>query len=60
MSTPIARKRSIYIDRKRSLHTETSQLISMANQMTGFYMTQPFTENYFQTDSNNISCIIVY
>ena len=28
--------------------------------MTGFYMTQPFTENYFQTDSNNISCIIVY
>ena len=35
---------------KTSHHIETSQLICFANQLTGFYMTQVFTEGYFRTN----------
>ena len=35
---------------KNSHHIETSQLICCANQLTGFYMTQVFTEGYFVTN----------
>ena len=45
---------------KGSLHTKTSQLISIANKMTGLYATQPFTEKHFRTDYNDISCIKYY
>lgn len=40
------------------LHTETNQPISIANQMTDFYATQPLTEKYFLTGSANISCVM--
>ena len=34
--------------RQNSYHTETSQLIWKANQLTGFYRTRIFTERYFR------------
>ena len=37
---------------------QTIKPISSANQVPGFYLTQPFTEMHFQTDPNNISCIM--
>ena len=35
---------------KNSYHIETSQAISKANKLTGFYMIQVFTKRYSQTD----------
>ena len=35
---------------KNAHHTETSELICFANQLTGFYMTRVLTERYFRTD----------
>ena len=35
---------------KNLYHIETSQAISKANKLTGFYMTQVFTKRYSQTD----------
>ena len=37
---------------KNSYHIETSQLICLANQSTGFYMIRVFTERYFQIDDS--------
>ena len=36
---------------KNSNYIETNKLIYFANQLTGFYMIQVFTEEYFQTGS---------
>ena len=44
---------------KNSYHMETSQLICLANRMTGFYMIQVFTERYFRTDINSKFLIIL-
>ena len=44
---------------KNSYHMETSQLICLANRMTGFYMIQVFTERYFRTDINSKLLIIL-
>ena len=35
---------------KNSFHIEISELICIANQMTGFYMIQVLTERYFRTN----------
>ena len=35
---------------KNSYHIETIQLICFANQLTGFYTKQGFTERYFQIE----------
>ena len=50
--------RSATLPSKGSLHTETSQPISIANKITGLCTTKPFTEKYFWADSNDISCIM--
>ena len=49
---------SVTLASKGSLHTETSHLISTANEMTGLYITQSFTEKYFRTGSNDIICVM--
>ena len=49
---------SVTLPSKGSLHTETSQPISIANKMIGLCTTQPFTEKYFRTDYNDISCMM--
>ena len=49
---------SVTLPSKGSLHTETSQPISIANKMTGLYTTQLFTEKYFRTNPNDIICIM--
>ena len=43
---------------KNSFHTETSQLICIANQMTGFYMIQVLTKRYFQTNFSLVKHVI--
>ena len=37
---------------KKMYHIETSQLICIANQLTFFFKTSVFTEEYFQSDLN--------
>ena len=41
----------IRFSQKHSHHIETSQLIRLANQLTGFYMIRVITERHFLTDA---------
>ena len=41
---------SVTLPSKGSLHTETSQPISIANKKIELYTTQPFSEKYFRAD----------
>ena len=43
---------------KIMFHIETSQVIWIANQMTGFYMIQVLTGRYFQTNFSLIKHVI--
>ena len=59
VSNKITRKKYASSHLKNSYHMQTS--ITFANQLTGFYMIQVFTERYFQTDINltyNLSFLI--
>ena len=41
----------IHFSQKHPHHIETSQLIRLANQLTGFYMIRVITERHFLTDA---------